>query len=320
MTQPAPDLDVAIIGGGPAGLTAALYAARSRRRAVVFEAAIVGGQIATTGTVENYPGFPDGVNGLDLALSMQQQAERFGAEVRAEAVTGLRRDGADFVLTLGNEPPQEVRARTVIVTAGAEPLHLDVPGELALTGSGVSTCATCDAPLFRGVPIVVVGGGDSALEEALFAARFASKVTIVHRRDEFRASAILQERVRAEPRIEVAWNTVVERINGADHVESVTLRDVVTGVTRDLPIAAVFVFIGHRPNTELLAGLVPLDRGGHARVNLWMETDVPGLFAAGDVRADAAKQLVSSAGDGATAAIRADHYLAARESEAPAHS
>ncbi len=309
MTEPELGIDIAIVGGGPAGLTAALYAARAGRRVVVFEAAMVGGQIATTGTVENYPGFPEGVNGLDLALAMQRQAERFGAEVSAETVTALRRDGAAFVLTAGGDAPHEVRARAIIVTAGAEPLRLGVPGEAELTGRGVSSCATCDAPLFRDLPIVVVGGGDSALDEGLFAARFASKVTIVHRRSEFRASEVLQERVSAEPRIEVAWNTAVERINGADHVESVTLRDVVTGSTRNLPTAAVFIFIGQRPNTELLAGLVALDRGGHARVNLWMETEVPGLFAAGDVRVDAARQLVSAAGDGATAAIRADHYL-----------
>jgi thioredoxin reductase (NADPH) len=304
------EIDIAIVGGGPAGLTAALYAARARRRTVVFEAGIVGGQIASTGIVENYPGFPDGVNGLDLALAMQRQAERFGAEVRPQTVTALRGDGAAFVLTIDGDEPHEVRARAVIVTAGAEPLRLGVPGESELTGSGVSYCATCDAPLFRDVPVVVVGGGDAALDEGLFAARFASKVTIVHRRDALRASAILQERVFAEPRIEVVWNTVVERINGSDHVESVTLRDVVTGATRELAIVAVFVFIGQRPNAELLTGLVPLDRGGHARVNLWMETAVPGLFAAGDVRTDAAKQLVSAAGDGATAAIRADRYLA----------
>ncbi len=303
------ELEIAIVGAGPAGLTAALYAARARRRTAVFEGGIVGGQIATTGTVENYPGFPEGVNGLDLALAMRRQAERFGAEVRAETVTAIRRDGPGFVLTTDGDDRRAVRARAVIVTAGAEPLRLGVPGETELTGAGVSTCATCDAPLFRDVPVAVVGGGDSALDEGLFAARFASKVTIVHRRDTLRASQVLQERAFAEPRIEFAWNTVVERINGTGHVESVTLRDVQSGTTRELAVAAVFVFIGQRPHTELLTGLVPLDQGGHARVNLWMETAVPGLFVAGDVRADAAKQLVSAAGDGATAAIRADYYL-----------
>jgi thioredoxin reductase (NADPH) len=300
------EIDIAIIGGGPSGLAAGLYAARGLRRTVLWERELIGGQIATTSDVENYPGFPEGVNGLDLALAMHKQAERFGMETRNEAVTRLRRDGETFVLTSGSG---EVRAKAVIVTAGAEPNKLGVPGEGELTGKGVSYCATCDAAFFRDVPIVVVGGGDAALDEALFATRYASEVRIIHRRDELRASKILQERAFASPKIEFIWDTVVERIEGDGAVTTLELRNVKTDERSELETAAIFIFIGQQPNSELLAELVPLDRGGHARVNLWMETEVPGLFAAGDVRAEAAKQLVTSAGDGVTAAIRAEHYI-----------
>jgi thioredoxin reductase (NADPH) len=300
------EIDVAIIGGGPSGLAAGLYAARGLRHTVLWERDLIGGQIATTSDVENYPGFPEGVNGLDLALAMHKQAERFGMETRNEAVTALRRDGETFVLT---SDAGEVRAKAVIVTAGAEPNKLGVPGESELTGKGVSYCATCDAAFFKDVPIVVVGGGDAALDEALFATRYASKVRIIHRRDELRASKILQERAFASPKIEFIWDTVVERIEGDGAVKTLALRNVKIDERSELETAAVFIFIGQRPNSELLADLVSLDRGGHARVSLWMETDEPGLFVAGDVRAEAAKQLVTAAGDGVTAAIRAEHYI-----------
>ena len=303
------ELDIAIVGGGPAGLAAGLYAARALRRTVLWERELLGGQIATTSLVENYPGFPDGVNGLDLAMAMHRQAERFGMETRDEAVTALRRDDQHFVLTSDSG---EVRAKAVIVTAGAEPDKLGVPGEAELTGKGVSYCATCDAAFFKDVPVAVVGGGDAALEEALFTARYASRIHIIHRRDELRASKILQERAFAAPKIEFVWDTVVERVDGNGAVSSLELRNVKTGERSDLPVAAMFVFIGQTPNSNLLRGLVPLDEGGHARVNLWMETEVPGLFAAGDVRAQAAKQLVTAAGDGVTAAIRAERYIAER--------
>jgi len=303
------ELDIAIVGGGPAGLAAGLYAARALRRTVLWERELLGGQIATTSLVENYPGFPDGVNGLDLAMAMHRQAERFGMETRDEAVTALRRDDQHFVLTSDSG---EVRAKAVIVTAGAEPNKLGVPGEAELTGKGVSYCATCDAAFFKDVPVAVVGGGDAALDEALFTTRYASRVHVIHRRDELRASKILQERAFAAPKIEFVWDTVVERVDGNGAVSSLELRNVKTGERSDLPVAAMFVFIGQTPNSNLLRGLVPLDEGGHARVNLWMETEVPGLFAAGDVRAQAAKQLVTAAGDGVTAAIRAERYIAER--------
>lgn len=301
------DIDVAIIGGGPAGLAAGLYAARALRRTVLWERDLLGGQIATTSEVENYPGFPEGVNGLDLAMAMQRQAERFGMETRYEAVTGLRREDGQFVLTADSG---EVRAKAVIVTAGAEPNKLGIPGESEFVGKGVSYCATCDAAFFKEVEVAIVGGGDAAMDEALFTTRYASRVHVIHRRDELRASKILQERAFADPKISFIWDTVVERVHGNGTVSSLDLRNVKTDERSELPVEAMFVFIGQTPNSELLRDLVALDHGGHARVNIFMETEVPGLFVAGDVRADAVKQLVTAAGDGATAAIRAEHYIA----------
>lgn len=311
MTTPSAirEIDIAIVGGGPAGLAAGLYAARALRSTVLFEGGVLGGQIATTDAVENYPGFPEGVNGFDLSLAMQAQAERFGMESVYARVTAIRRreDGRFDVVTEG---AGDFLARAVIYTAGAEYNKLGVPGETELTGRGVSYCATCDAAFFGGQEVIVVGGGDAAVEEGLFTTRYASKVTLVHRREELRAQRVLQERAFGDPKMAFAWNSVVEAIHGDGAVEAVTLRDVQTGETRRMATGAVFIFIGQTPNSGLLADLgVPLDAGGHAIVNAWMETPVPGLFAAGDVRSEAARQVVSSAGDGATAAIRADQYL-----------
>lgn len=312
MTQARMELfDVAIIGAGGAGLTAAIYSARARRRTVVLERAIPGGQIATTSLVENYPGFPDGINGIDFALKTQEQAVKFGAEVRSEEVTNIQQaeDGGFVVAT----PEASYHARAVIVAAGAEYRKLDVPGEAELVGRGVSYCATCDAAFFKDEPVAVVGGGDAAFDEGLFAARYASKVYLIHRRDEFRASALLQERVAANEKFEVIRSAVVERIVGKERVEAVELRDLKTGTTRELPVAAVFIFIGHVPNSELLGGLLDLDGGGHAQVDLSMRTAAPGLFVVGDLRMEAARQLVSACGDGATAAIAAEAYLSAKD-------
>jgi thioredoxin reductase (NADPH) len=300
------EIDIAIIGGGPAGLAAGLYAARALRRTVLWERELLGGQIATTSDVENYPGFPEGVNGLDLAMAMLRQSERFGMETRYEAVTDLRREDGQFVLTTDGG---EVQAKAVIVTAGAEPNKLGIPGESELVGKGVSYCATCDAAFFKDVEVALVGGGDAAMDEALFTTRYASKVHVIHRRDELRASKILQERAFADPKIDFTWDTVVERVRGEGLVSTVELRNVKTDARSELPVSALFVFIGQTPNSDLLRDLVTLDAGGHALVNQWMETEVPGLFVAGDLRANAAKQLVTSAGDGATAAIRAEHYI-----------
>ncbi len=298
--------EMGIIGGGPAGLAAALYAARAKRRTLLLEQGVIGGQIATTSAVENYPGFPDGIDGFALAQRMLAQAERFGSETVSAAVERITRDGPRFRLatTAG-----DYTVDALIYTAGAAYNKLDVPGEAALTGKGVSYCGTCDAAFFRDVPVMVVGGGDSALDEGLFIARFASAVTVVHRRDTLRAGKILQERARAEPKIGFRWETVVEEILGRARVEAVRLRHLPTGAAEEVPTEGVFVFIGSTPNTHLLRDLAPLDAGGHVPVNAWMETAVPGLFAAGDVRQQSARQVASSVGDGATAAIRADQYL-----------
>lgn len=312
MTAPsaaAKEYDIVIVGGGPAGLAAALYAARARRSTLVVERKVTGGQIALTAEVENYPGF-DSINGFDLALAMQKQAEKYGAVLLSADVTAIDQaaDGLHDVRTSEGD----VRARTVILTAGADYNKIGVPGEERLTGYGVSYCATCDAAFFKDQDVAVVGGGDAAMDEALFVARYAAKVQIIHRRDALRASAILQERAFAEPKISFIWNTVVEEILGDDAVTGVRLRNVVSGETSALDVAAVFIFIGLTPNTGFLRGKLNMDEGGHIFVNEWMDTQIPGLFAAGDVRVNSARQLVTAAGDGATAAIRADHYISNR--------
>ena len=303
--------DIGIIGAGPAGLTAAIYAARARRRVLVLERAVTGGQIATTDVVENYPGFPDGINGFELGQAMLQQAERFGASVEYTACNAIERvdeeSGAPRFRLRTDEGDTTVK--TVIVTAGADYNQLGVPGEERLVGRGVSYCGTCDAAFFRNQPVAVIGGGDSAIDEGLFVARHASLVTVIHRRDQLRASRILQERAFADPKIDFLWDTAVDEILGDDSVRGLRLRNVHTEEPSELAVQGCFIFIGATPNSTILRDLVRMDAGGHAYVNEWMETDLPGLFVAGDVRAESARQVVSSAGDGATAAIRAEHYL-----------
>ncbi|WP_322797032.1 thioredoxin-disulfide reductase [Tepidiforma sp.] len=311
------DYDIAIVGAGGAGLTAAIYAARARRKTILFEASVTGGQIATTDIVENYPGFPDGINGFDLAQLMFRQAEKFGAEFAYEPVTALERLPSGEFRVATSEPT--ITARAVIVTAGASYNKLGVPGEAEFTGRGVSYCGTCDAAFFTGQHVIVVGGGDSAIDEGLFITRYAASVTVVHRRDTLRASAILQERAFANPAMRFRWNTVVEAIEGGEKVERVRLKNLITGETETVPIDGVFIFIGQTPNNHLLQGLVELDAGGHAIVDLDMSTSVPGLFVAGDLRTKAARQLISAAGDGATAAISAEHYLAAHDARPERH-
>ena len=300
------EYDIVIIGAGPAGLAAGLYAARARRKTLLVEKNITGGQIALTAAIENYPGIVD-INGFDLGQAMQQQAETYGMETAYAAVEAIEPQEDKRHLIRTNEG--DYLAKALIITSGADYNRLNVPGEERLTGRGVSYCATCDAAFFKDMEVAVVGGGDAAMDEGLFVARYASRVYIIHRRDQLRASAVLQERAFANPKLSFIWNTVVEEIRGEEAVESLRLRNVVTGEESDLTVAAVFIFIGQTPNTSFLDGLVEMDGGKHVIVNAWMETSRPGVFAAGDVRNDSARQVISAAGDGATAAIRADHYI-----------
>lgn len=299
------EYEIVIIGGGPAGLAAGLYAARARRKTVLLEKGVIGGQISLTELVENYPGVPS-INGFDLAQTMLKQAESCGLETQLVETTALEQDGKGWLVRTAED---EYLARAVIVTVGADYNKLGVPGEERLTGRGVSYCATCDAAFFKGQHVAVVGGGDAAMDEGLFTTRHVDKISVIHRRDRLRASAILQERAFANPKMEFVWNTVVTEILGEEAVTGVRLRNRETGEDSSLDVAAVFIFIGQHPNTDFLRGLVPTDEGGHAVVNEWMETERPGLYVAGDARRNSARQVVSSAGDGATAAIAAEHYL-----------
>ena len=299
------EYEIVIIGGGPAGLAAGLYAARARRKTVLLEKGVIGGQISLTEIVENYPGVPS-INGFDLAQAMLKQAESYGMETQIVETTALERDGKMWLVRTAQD---EYLARAVIVTVGADYNKLGVPGEERLTGRGVSYCATCDAAFFKGQHVAVVGGGDAAMDEGLFTTRHVDKISVIHRRDRLRASAILQERAFANPKMEFVWNTVVTEILGEEAVTGVRLRNRETGEDSSLDVAAVFIFIGQHPNTDVLGGLVPIDEGGHAVVNEWMETELPGLYVAGDARRNSARQVVSSAGDGATAAIAAEHYI-----------
>jgi thioredoxin reductase (NADPH) len=302
----ADEYDIVIIGAGPAGLSAGLYAARARRKTLLIEKSVLGGQIALTAVIENYPGVPE-INGFQLAQTMLTQAERYGLEARYQPVETIEPQPNGYHLVRTGE--NEYLAKAVIVTAGADYNRLGVPGEERLTGFGVSYCATCDAAFFKDQDVAVVGGGDSALDEGLYVTRYAASVTVIHRRDQLRAGAILQERAFANPKMSFVWDTVVTSIDGENMVESLRLRNLRTGAESDLPVSGVFIFIGHSPNSGFLRGLLETDAAGHVLVDEWMQTNIPGIFAAGDLRANAARQVVTSAGDGATAAIRADHYI-----------
>jgi thioredoxin reductase (NADPH) len=300
------EFDIAIVGAGPTGLAAGLYAARASRKSVCFERKHAGGQIALTSLVENYPGFVDPVNGFDLGQQMEDQAIKHGLELRHDEVVAIVREGSRFRLQTRGA---EVKAKAVIAASGADYNKLGVPGEERLTGRGVSYCATCDGPFFRDKEVAVIGGGDAAADEGLFVARYASKIHLIHRRHQLRATKVLQARLFAEPKFDIAWNTVVETIEGKDAVTGLRLRDAATGEESQLAVSAAFIFIGQHPNSEIFRGLVTVDDNGFIPVDLWMRTTCSGLFAAGDLRSESSRQVVSAAGDGATAAIAADRYL-----------
>jgi thioredoxin reductase (NADPH) len=301
-------VDIAIIGGGPAGLTAALYGARARASTVVFETQLPGGAIITTDWIENYPGMPEGLNGARIGELMHAHAEKFGAQFRTFAkVDALRQEGGGFVLTTDGE---ETVARAVVLCTGSVPRKMGIPGEAQYTGRGVSWCATCDGPLFRDKIVAIIGGGDAAVEEALFLTKFASKVHLIHRRDELRATKCIQERCFANEKIELHWNRVPVEIRGHEgRVTGVLLQSTTGEPDELLELAGVFEFIGVHPNSELVAGLAELADGGWVKVDATMMTSVPGLWAAGDVTDTPLKQVVTAAGQGATAAFEALRYI-----------
>ncbi|MBV7302314.1 thioredoxin-disulfide reductase [Corynebacterium sp. TAE3-ERU2] len=299
--------DVIIIGSGPAGYTAAIYAARAELKPLVFEGYEYGGSLMTTTEVENFPGFAEGIMGPELMEQMRSQAERFGADLRMEMVDSADLSGEVKIVRVGEE---EFRARSVILAMGSAPRYVGVPGEKELLGRGVSACATCDGFFFKDAEIAVVGGGDSAMEEANFLTTFASKVTIIHRREEFRASKIMLERAKNNEKIEFMVNKVVEEVRGESKVSSLLLRDTVTGDTSELPVAAMFVAIGADPRSDIAAGQVELTDTKHVRVQEpSTRTSVPGVFAVGDLVDNHYQQAITAAGTGCRAAIDAQHYL-----------
>jgi thioredoxin reductase (NADPH) len=298
--------ELLIIGSGPAGLSAALYAARADLSPKVLTGIVLHGQASLTHIIENYPGFPDGVAGPELGQLFQSQAERFGADVEMDNVVNVDLSQRPFMIKTYSK---NFYAKSLIITTGATPRNLNVDGEKELIGRGVSYCGTCDGWFFKEKDVVVVGGGDSALEEGLFLTRFAKSVTIIHRRDELRGGAILQNRAFENPKIKFIWDSTVTEIIGQDAVKAVQLKNLKTDKETVFPTDGVFIFIGHTPNSELFEGQLDMDKQGYLKVNKYMETNVPGVFAAGEIADPHFRQVVTSAGMGAAAAIQATHYL-----------
>lgn len=297
---------VLVIGSGPAGLSAALYAARADLQPVVLTGMEMGGQVSLTHTVENYPGFPDGVGGAELVGLFQKQAEKFGAQIEFDSAAEVDLSQQPFRVKTYNTT---YLTDALIITTGAASTHLNVSGETELTGRGVSYCATCDGWFFKEKDVVVVGGGDSALEEGLFLTRYANSVKIVHRRDQLRASAVLQERARANPKVSFIWDSVIKQIAGNGVVNAVHLMNTKTGELSEQATDGVFIFIGHTPNTQLFKGQLEMDEQNYIKVNHLMRTSVPGVFAAGEVADPHFRQVITSAGMGAAAAMQAIHYI-----------
>lgn len=302
---------VVIIGSGPAGLTAAIYAARANLAPLLVEGWQAGGQLTTTTEVENYPGFATGIMGPELMKEMRSQAERFGTVFKTGDVTSVDLKTRPFQVVVDDE--ETLETKTLILATGASPITLGLPNEKRLWGHGVSSCATCDGFFFKGKELVVVGGGDSAMEEATFLTKFATKVSIIHRRDKLRASKIMQDRAMKNEKIVLVWNSVVEDVLGQDVVTGVRIRNVVTGKVRDLPCAGFFLAIGHRPNTALFAGQLKMNHAGYLITNHGTATDVPGVFAAGDVQDAHYRQAITAAGTGCMAAIDAERFLESGE-------
>lgn len=294
-----------ILGAGPTGLSAALYAARAELSPLVLTGAELGGQASLTNVIENYPGFPEGIGGAELGEVFQKQAERFGARFEYDSVTEVDLSQRPFLIKTYSK---QYLAKTIVIATGASPNHLNIPGETELVGRGVSYCATCDGWFFKDKRVTVIGGGDSALEEALFLTRFASEVTIIHRRNELRAGAILQHRAKENPKIKFIWDTIPTGVIGTEKVTGVSLKNVKTEAVSEHPTDGLFIFIGHTPNTQLFAGQVEMSNG-YIQVDSKMNTSVPGVFAAGEVMDSTFRQVVTSAGMGAAAAITATRFL-----------
>jgi thioredoxin reductase (NADPH) len=298
--------DVIIIGGGPAGLSAGIYTSRSRLNSLLIERGVVGGRVTDAELVENYPGFAEGVSGAELGQLMQKQAAKYGLNITIAEVTGIELKGEKKVVKTTRG---DFTAKAVIIASGSERGKLGIPGEGELTGKGVSYCATCDAPFFKGKPVAVVGGGNAAISEALHLTKFASRVIVIHRRHQLRATPIMEEKARAEAKIEFLWDTVVEKIEGEAVVKRLSLRQIKTGKISTLDVAGVFIAVGLKPSTDYLKGVLPLDRDGYIITNDRMETKIPGIFAAGDLRQHSPRQAITAAGDGATAAVFAGRFL-----------
>jgi len=297
--------DVVIVGGGPAGLSAGIYTARARLNSLLIERGAIGGQIINTEWVENYPGI-DSIGGIDLTETMQKQAEKFGLETLIAEVTGIEIDGEQKVVKTSKG---DFTAKSVIITGGSERQKLGIPGEAEFTGRGVSYCATCDGAFFRDKPVAVVGGGNAAITEALELTKFASKITVIHRRDELRATKILQEKAFSEKKIKFLWDSVVAEIKGETFVNQIKVRNVKTEQESVLDISGVFMAVGFKPNTDYLKGILELDAIGLIIANEKMETSVPGIFTAGDIRSNSIRQVIAAAGDGAVAAVNAERYI-----------